>query len=124
MAWCLCLQMKSIICEEEVDLSLKTEKSKSLAVWIQRKYILMNQQFHDLNLMNNSKQKYDILNGLSLNVFMYVHQTDWLYLYFIGKYENVKELSIGGIIMLKNLSGEKEEIVEPMVVTKVRITLD
>ena len=124
MAWCFCLQMKSIICEEEVDLSLKTEKSKSLAVWIQRKYILMNQQFHDLNLMNNSKQKYDILNGLSLNVFMYVHQTDWLYLYFIGKYENVKELSIGGIIMLKNLSGEKEEIVEPMVVNKVRITWD
>ena len=37
----------------------------------------------------------------------------------IGKYENVKELSIGGIIMLKNLSGEKEEIVEPMVVNKV-----
>ncbi|XP_023322822.1 26S proteasome non-ATPase regulatory subunit 1 [Eurytemora carolleeae] len=35
-----------------------------------------------------------------------------------GKYENVKELSIGGIIMLKNLSGEKEEIVEPMVVNK------
>lgn len=84
----------------------------------------MNQQFHGLNLMNNSKQKYDILNGLSLNVFMYVHQTDWLYLYFIGKYENVKELSIGGIIMLKNLSGEKEEIVEPMVVNKVRIIWD
>ena len=31
----------------------------------------------------------------------------------------MKELSIGGIIMLKNLSGEKEEIVEPMVVNKV-----
>jgi 26S proteasome regulatory subunit N2 len=35
-----------------------------------------------------------------------------------GKYSSVKELGIGGIILLKNLSGEKEEIVEPMVVNK------
>merc|ERR1712168_1795341 len=35
-----------------------------------------------------------------------------------SNYEPSKDLSIGGIIMLDNLSGEKEQIVEPMVVNK------
>jgi len=34
------------------------------------------------------------------------------------KYEPVKDLNIGGIILLDNVSGEKEEIVAPMVVNK------
>ena len=39
--------------------------------------------------------------------------------YFLGKYQTVKELNIGGIIVLDNVSGETEQIVEPMVVSKV-----
>jgi len=35
-----------------------------------------------------------------------------------NKYQPVKDLNIGGIIMLDNVSGEKETIVEPMVVNK------
>jgi hypothetical protein len=31
----------------------------------------------------------------------------------------VKDLSIGGVVMLENTSGEPETIVEPMVVNKV-----
>ena len=40
-------------------------------------------------------------------------------IYFLGKYQTVKELNIGGIIVLDNVSGETEQIVEPMVVSKV-----
>lgn len=35
-----------------------------------------------------------------------------------NKYEPVKDLNIGGIIMLDNVSGEKETIVEPMLIIK------
>lgn len=35
-----------------------------------------------------------------------------------GKYQPVKDLAIGGIVMLENTSGEPETIVEPMVVNK------
>merc|ERR1711915_1097397 len=34
------------------------------------------------------------------------------------KYEPVKDISIGGVVLLDNVSGEKEEIVAPMVVDK------
>ncbi len=37
----------------------------------------------------------------------------------VGKYQPVKDLAIGGIVMLENVSGEPETIVEAMVVNKV-----
>ena len=33
----------------------------------------------------------------------------------------MKELNIGGIIILDNVSGEEEQIVEPLIVNKVKI---
>ena len=40
-------------------------------------------------------------------------------LYYSEKYQPVKDLGIGGIVILNNVSGEKDTIVEPMVVVKV-----
>ena len=37
-----------------------------------------------------------------------------------AKYSPMKNVSIGGVVMLNNVTGEKEEIVEPMAVNKVR----
>jgi hypothetical protein len=44
-----------------------------------------------------------------------------LCIFFPGKYQPVKDLSIGGVVMLENTSGEPETIVEPMIVNKVTI---
>jgi 26S proteasome regulatory subunit N2 len=41
-----------------------------------------------------------------------------------GRYKPMKDLSIGGIVMLDNTSGEAEEIVEPMEVNKATSTTD
>ncbi len=40
-------------------------------------------------------------------------------MFCVGKYQPVKDLAIGGIVMLENVSGEPETIVEAMVVNKV-----
>ena len=41
----------------------------------------------------------------------------------LAKYKAVKDLGIGGIVILDNISGEKDTIVEPMVVVKVTFYL-
>merc|ERR1712127_721152 len=41
-----------------------------------------------------------------------------------GRYRPMKDLSIGGIVMLDNTSGEAEEIVEPMEVNKTTTSTD
>lgn len=43
--------------------------------------------------------------------------------FFSEKYEPVKDISIGGVVLLDNVSGEKEEIVAPMVVDKVGLII-
>jgi len=40
------------------------------------------------------------------------------------RYAPVKDLSIGGIVLLDNTTGEKEEIVEPMEVNKASTTTE
>merc|ERR1712002_1309823 len=41
-----------------------------------------------------------------------------------GRYKPMKDLSIGGIVLLDNTSGDAEEIVEPMEVNKATSTTE